>query len=199
MPLAGASGYTRGVDAARKILFEDPLPLWLLLVVVEAVIVAVWLARRAPRWKLAMGIPLLLGGASALTAHLVVTDREYIAAALREMAAGAEAGDFEPVERHLHKDCRMPRVGRPDLDRQALLGRCKGAQRRYKVDRVKPTGIVTLDDGDAAVTNLWTTVGLASGEQFRLRWRFKWARTDEGMRVIEVELVEPGEIAERVF
>ena len=180
-------------------LFEDPLQLWLLLVVVEVVIAAVWLRTRSRRWKLALAGPVLLGGALALTAHLVVTDGEYIAAALKEMAAGAEVGNFEPVERYLHDDCRMPLVRRSHMGREALLAACKDAQKRYGVVVVQPTGIETSFDDDAVVTDLWTTVRLAMGQTYRLRWRFEWVRTDDGMRVIEVELVEPKEISDRVF
>ena len=183
----------------EEILFENPLPLYLLLLVVEALIVAVWLARRSSRWKLAMAIPLLLGAASALTAHLVVTEREYVAAALQEMAAGAQVGDFGPVDRYLADDCRMPLVGRSPLGREAVLAACRAARKRYGVVLVKPTDVVTFSDAGKIVTNARTTVGLATGEMFRLRWRLQWVRTDDGMRIVEVELLEPKDISDRVF
>ncbi len=199
MPRAAAEVTFTAMATIQEMLFEDPMLVYLALAAVGAVLAAAWLAKRSRRRKLALAVPVALILVVAVAEHLVVTDREYVDSALVEIAAGAEAGDFAPAQRHMHADCSMPLVGRSRLGKAILLAKCKSAQSRSLARSIKLLGVTTLFAGDEAVTDVSTRVTVGSGEQLTLRWRLEWVRADDRWQIIKVELLEPADIREMIF
>jgi len=130
---------------------------------------------------------------------LVETDRERIDRAVREIAAGAEAGDFAPAGRYLADRCRMPLPGDRPVGKDALLAAGREAVRKYGVRAVAPSGVETAVEGAAATSTLTTRVTAGSGRTLTLSWRLTWAETADGWRIVEVELTDPAWVLDLLF
>jgi hypothetical protein len=172
----------------RRALFESPLKLYLLLAVAEMAIAACWYSRRSRRWALALLGPPVLGGIVALTAHLVVTDRERIVAALKDIAASAEAGDLTAAAGDLDPTCVGVDRSGDAIPAPALIALGQRALRTYPVQRVRLRNMVTDIAGANATTRLSTEVTFRTGERFRLNWKVQWAKRPAGWRITAVDL-----------
>jgi len=181
-----------------EMLFESPLRLYLTLLVIEAGIAAVWLARRTRAWRLAMVAPIVLGVAVGVTARLVVTDREYVEASLAEIASGAETGDFDPADRHMHPDCRMPILGRGPIGRRVILNWCKSRRAQLDIRSIEPFAVSTITDGDRLITDLRTRFKPPIPTIQSIRWRLVWIRNGDVLQISEIEIVEPRELLGRL-
>ena len=181
-----------------EMLFESPLGLYLTLLVIEAGIAAVWLARRKRAWKLAMIAPIVLGVAIGVTARLVVTDREYVEVALAEIASGAGTGNFEPAERHMHPDCRMPIIGRGPIGRRVILNWCKSRRAQLEINSIEPFAVSTIVDGDRLITDFRTRFTPSIPTIDSIRWRLVWVPSGGVLRIHEIEIVEPRELLGRL-
>ena len=174
-------------------LFEHPLWLYVVCVVAEAVIGFGWVLSRRRVWARAAIVPaaavLLVAGLSIA----IETDREKISAALKDIAAKAQANDFAGIGAHLDTSCRLPTGGGGPLGKGELLDRCQSVVTAYSVRMVHARGIRTTFDGDAAETELDVFIVSDAGLQI-LKWRVKWARRGDAWRIIEVELLSPEEL-----
>lgn len=175
----------------EKMLLEDPLGIYIALLVVEAGMAAMWLARRARFWKMAMIVPVVLALAVGVTARLVVTDAEYIEAALQEIASGAEQLNYEPARRHMHAECKMPLPGRIEAGRRLILELCKRRQESEGVRAIGLSNVSTIEVAGRYVTECRTVILLKTGEHIPIRWRVVWAEEDERLQIVEIELVDP--------
>jgi hypothetical protein len=176
------------MDSLKALLFENPLKLYLLLAVAEVVVAAFWYSRRTRRWGLGMLVPVLLAVVVALTAHLVMTDREQIAAALKAIAASAEAGDLSAAAGYLDADCVGAGYRGSRLEREELILLGQQALRKYPVQTVRLSNVETKIAGANATTTLNTHVTFRSGERYRLDWKVQWAKRPAGWRIVAVEL-----------
>jgi len=179
-------------------LFEQPVWLYVAVVVAEAVIGFGWLLSRSRRWARAAIVPAAVALVVVLLGVLVQTDREKIAAALKDIAAKAQAGDFAGAGRHLDATCRYPLAGGGSVGRKELIDRGQWAVRTFNVRMVRAQQIRTTVYGDSADTELavWTT----SDAGFRaMTWQVTWARRDDRWRIVEVKLIKPDDIREVLF
>lgn len=174
-------------------LFEHPLWLYVVCGVAEAVIGFGWLLSRSRRWKRAAIVPAGIALLVAVLGIVVQTDREKISAALKDIAARVETGDFAGVGRHLDPACRCPTGGGGSLSKQELLDRGKSVATRFSVWMVHARRIRTVFDGDAAATELDVLTTSDAGLRL-MSWRVRWARRGDGWRIVEVELLSPKEL-----
>ena len=179
-------------------LFEQPVWLYVALVVAEGVVGFGWLLSRSRRWARAAIVPAAVALVVVLLGVLVQTDREKIAAALKDIAAKAQAGDFAGAGGYLDATCQCPVPGGGSVGRKELIDRGQWAIRTFSVQMVRAQQIRTTIDGDSADTRLavWTT----SDAGFRaMTWQVKWARRGDGWRIVEVRLIKPEDIRELLF
>ena len=183
----------------KGLLFEDPLKLYLVLGVVEVALVAFWYSRRTAGWALSLLGPVAVGGAVAVTAALVVTDRERITSALEAIAAAAEARDLLSAAGHLDPGCEGVRPGGRPLTREELIVVGQAALARHPIARIRAGDVDTQIAGANATTTLRTRVTFTTGEQFTLRWKVQWARRPAGWRIVAVELLAPRMLSDYTF
>lgn len=173
------------METVKFLLFENPVPVCVAMVIAESVVLAIWCVRRTRRSAVALLLPPLLAGAVVLAGGLVKTDREQIVQALGEIAASAEAGHLRAAGDYLDRDCQMP-VGGATLNRQEMIELGRSALGRHRVQTVAPRRVrVTVADERADAT-LITVVTLAGGERFAMDWEVTWAKRQEGWRIVHV-------------
>ncbi len=179
------------MESVRHALFEDPLYVYVTLGFVELALAAVWHARRG-RWRgAALLVPPVLAAGVFLVERLVVTDREQIHLAMREIASWVEAGDFEKAAPYLDEEFSGPYGP-------------KAAAVRYgseMIARFKITSLRWLDPaleirGDRAALRVTSVLEFAGGPLGRgrsvLTWTMQWIKRAEGWRIHRVERPEPG-------
>jgi len=178
------------MDAIRGMLFENPLYVYILLGIAEAVLGYLYVQRRDRRYRFALLAPVLLAGAVFLVEQLVVTDRERIIAASREIARDLEAGRLDALQRRL--DDGFAGYYR---SKDHALAEAQQAIERYALKVVQLRNFdVTVHEG--AATMLVTTVveagrGDLPGRRIPLNWTIRWVRrpADDGnaWRIREAE------------
>jgi len=174
------------MDLVRTLLFENPVPLIVVMAVAEVAGLLVYRAHRRREllgWLLA---PPAVAGMVGLLASLVQTDRERIRAALDDIAARIVAGDLDGPARYLDPACRGGGV-LPD-GRDELIAFGKAVLRKHPVRQVRlpfPTIRTDRPDADATVNSV---VSFRSGTSMWIVWRLKWARRDGVWRIVRVEM-----------
>ncbi len=186
------------MELLEELLLEKPLPVYLALLVAEAILAAVWLRRRTAATTLALLAGPVLALAVGLTAHFVKTDREQIASILAEIAADVEGGRLAAVDRHMALECRMP-TGGGGLNKAAILRASRTALRRYGVQRVSVAWSETIFPPGGAVTSAVTGVATRTGETIRVTWRLKWTKRQGAWQIVEVQLTAPQTAREAVY
>ncbi|MBS3735272.1 MAG: hypothetical protein KGY99_10165 [Phycisphaerae bacterium] len=176
------------MSAIERLLFEQPLYVYLALALGELILAAVWYERRSRRALALLAIPLVLAGVVFAVERIVRTDREVIRAASYRIAHGLAAGDTEPLAAHLSDD-----FGGSFAPRRRALQEAREAVRRYSVTAVELGKMnVTLDDGRAEMTVTTTIAGEAAGMagRYRITWRLTWAHEPDGVwRIVAAERV----------
>jgi hypothetical protein len=177
-------------------LFENPLPVYLLMGAATLVAGLMYRARRTRPWLTLLVACPLVAAAVGLTAHLVKTDRERIAEAMQALAAGVLAHDRRPVELYIDPACHTPTAGGDAvLDKPRLLALAEQAW-QAQVDKIGVGSVETIVAGDNATTVVSTEVGSRRGDAITLKWRLQWARRPAGWRIVQVELLGPMKLAD---
>lgn len=184
------------MQALKRVLFEDPLTIYVGLGMIEIVLLAIWGRYLTRRRLLALAAPLLLGGAVFCIERLVETDVELIVAAMEEIAEGisGDPSDLGPAETYL--DDKMtadlgPMLGGGNLDKSRTLAAWRSRIRTFRVATVTihaPTVTVTGDRAQARFgTKIMTRSDSAEPQPAgTLFWTVDWIRRDEGWRIIGV-------------
>ena len=187
------------MEAIKVVLFEDPTSLYVLLGVVELFFLVMWIKRRTRAWAVRLAIPMAVGLAVFGIATLVVTDREYITNAMRDIAADCEAGSVEVAGTYLDATAI---VDLPDPYGGMELGRAKALSAirlALKVTRVREVRYLRLTvevNGEKAKVHASTLVqfGRSTGDggATGLIWNLEWVETPDGWRIVRVHKPEFG-------
>lgn len=183
------------MDTLKIVLFENPLPIYIVLALVEVVLAWLWYTRREPKLARALVFPLAAGVIVGIVAHLVVTDREKINANLSGMAEAVKAKDFSGLGNYLHQTCygQTP-VGQINKDELLLAGR--EVTGRYEVSNISLSNVQTVISGANATTELDTGITLKTGESLPVSFVMQWGRQSDGQwKLVWVRLTKPKELA----
>jgi hypothetical protein len=100
----------------HHIVFEDPMPLWVLYGIATAIFLAVWSRSRSWVPLAFAGGCVLAGIAVGIVAHAVETDNERVLRSLSVMARAVETGDAESLAERISPQYRNDRFfGKPEL------------------------------------------------------------------------------------
>ncbi len=190
----------------RSILFESPLKLILVLLVVEFVFLQVWSRRRTRRtgW-LAVGgliaIPLLLA-----VQYLVVTEHERITRVCETLADAVGDGDALAFARHIAVDFSVER-GERHWDKAELMEDFQRVLTRWDVQEERLSGFEIEVRDHSAVASFRASCRLISTDlmvPYHVSyWRLAFAKRDGAWRVTHVQRVssdrEPRGLAPDLF
>ncbi len=115
--------------------FENPLYIYFALALAELVLVVIWYEKRTSRWVLSLVIPVVLAGVVGLVAHLVVTDRERIIAAVKDIARSVESGQLQQLPDHLDRDFTA-RLEGLRVGKRQVVALCNSRISRWRIRRV---------------------------------------------------------------
>lgn len=181
------------MEGIKSLLFEDPLYLYIALAFAELALVAVWHSRRTRRLALFLAVPLLVGGLVFAIEGLVVTDREQITAAARDIARCIQDGTYTGIPPHLDEQFRVDMRGIPPinrvLDKPAVEVACRAVEAARNIQRIKFNQVRVEITGDRAKMHINTMI--ISGDKGEHRspviWDLHWVRIDGRWLIREVE------------
>jgi hypothetical protein len=170
----------------KELLFENPLPLYVALGLVEIVIAGLWYRGKTRRLAVALLIPPLLAGAVLAMDLLVETDREKLQKALREIAADVERGDLRGVSKYLADDY----YGYGN-SREGVVQAGEQSWRSHGIRGVGLTGVqIEVHDNQAKVQArtivTYNAPGFGEG-RVAMDWTVYWGIRDGQWRIVNVE------------
>ena len=170
----------------KRTLFEDPLPIYVLMAAAELVVAGLWYRARTRRLAIALLIPPVLAAAALMTDLLVVTDRERIQIILKDIAADIDRGDFPAVSRYLADDFWGNYVSRG-----AAVEAARKARETYGITSIRVASAdVEIREGIPLVhaRTVVTFSQPAVGEgRVLLDWTVHWGRRGGQWKVVNVE------------
>ncbi len=176
------------MDTIKSVLFENPLPLYIALVPVEIVLLVVWRMRRTRRTLCMLALPTVIAAIVSLTAWLVPTDRKYIAAAGREIAAGLERGNTDPLAKYLDERFSGTVQGSP-VTKATAIQLAKSIRNSNSITRIIVAKTQVQVSGDRATMTATTMMKisdvLAGTGYIQVIFDITWARTAGGWRIVE--------------
>lgn len=141
-----------GSPLLTRLLFENPLPLTLILLVAALVLYVVFNSRAKYKQGLvAAGLCVLAAGGVWVTAAIVQTDHEKLRATARELTDAVATADVGELEDLLGPDARLssvPTLG--EISRHAIIEAVRanlGPGKRFEVDEHSIQEIQTAVDG----------------------------------------------------
>lgn len=172
------------METLKTTFFENPLVIYLILGAVAVGLIVTWrTASRSGRW-LATGlliVAVLAGGTFAME-RLVVTDREQIRLALKDIAESVPAGRIEHAMTYL--DDKYAGWGK---FKPGAVVAVKFAVARYGIQKVSLLGTPKIEvDGKLAkckITALITYKLDGEPTTHPMAWHVKWIKRDEGWRI----------------
>ena len=160
----------------HALLFEEPIQLGIVVVIVIAIQFGVHNRFRTPRTLGVLLAGLVLGPALFIVQHLVVTDREQIEANTRELAARVEAGDLDAIYALCANDAVFSERGYFESQLERLLT-------RYEVTEARAGGFAVTLDGDSATVRCGATCtvrgGHATGQTVPSRWELTYHKNGD--------------------
>jgi hypothetical protein len=185
------------MDTLKSVLFENPLAIYVVLALAEVVLAWMWYTRRDRRLVRWLLVVPAAGLVVALTAWLVVTDREKIERNLKDMAAAVVAGDFDKLGSHLDASCYAP-VGASSIGQQELLDRGREVVRLHHVRQITLESIDTAIAGPNASTLLNTRIYLSNfiTDSIAITWKMQWGKRDGQWRLTAVQIDKPAMLAD---
>jgi len=174
--------------------FENPIYVYLALGFALLALAAVWYERRSRRLAWAMVVPVILGLGVAVVAKLVVTDREQIAGAARQIADAAGTGDFQVISKYIDDTflADLNPYGRGGYTKENVVAMVQGDVDRYGVTKVSITRSEIEVTGRTAAMHVQTVIhcGGESGYKSPFIWDVRWIKRDDGWKVLEVTSVK---------
>jgi hypothetical protein len=179
------------MEKIETALFEDPLVIYVILALAAAAIIALWRTRGGSgRWLAArlLIVAILAGGVFAIE-RLVVTDREQIQLALRDIAASVPAGRIDHamtyIDENYHGWGRPPGTSIPA--RASLTMAIKAAVADYQVREIKLAGMPRIEVAgklaQCKVVVVITYVTEGTPTKHVMAWNVKWIKRPEGWRI----------------
>jgi hypothetical protein len=170
----------------KELLFDNPLPIYVVLALAEIVIAGLWHRGRSRNLAIALLVPPVLAMAFMTVGMLVVTDRQKIATALKDIAAHVERGDLRACEAYLAED--FDGYGG---SRQGAIEAGEKAWKNYSISKVGLSNVkIELTGSQAKVTArsvvTYNVPGLGEG-RVNLDWTVYWSLRDGQWRIIHVD------------
>ena len=164
--------------------FEDPTYVYVALVVALVVLAAVWYERRTRRVAMLLLVPPALAAAVFALEALVVTDREQIVAAAKDIAASVEAGNFGGILKHLDEDFTASLEGLTagKADVQTVVARQTA---RYRITHIGFSK-TDVEVGSGRARMRVVTIITWSYGRSPLLWDVLWVKTPHGWRIRHV-------------
>lgn len=172
----------------KSLLFEDPFWLYGFLLLAGIVLVVRWYRTRERRHALWVLAPAGLGVLVFALATLVVTDREKIQAATREIVSHVQGRRAEAIAPYLDQEFRATFQGR-GMDPAQAMAQLREALARGGVGEVVIKESEVEVKGPEAHQRLFTLIELRGGlGQGRLpvHWQIHWVRSGGRWRIYEV-------------
>lgn len=192
------------MESIEIALFENPLYLYISLAIAELVLTAIWYERRTRRWAVSLAIPILLAAGIFALETLVVTDREQITTALKEIAAEMQNLPRSPVklpvtERHLDETVRVDLgggFGGMNMTRDQSLQAGRKILEQFDIESVKFLRLGVKIDGGQAHTHFNTVITFDTPQWDRqhtsLIWNIHWKKRDGCWRIVRIEKPQRG-------
>jgi hypothetical protein len=172
------------METIKTALFEDPFSIYLILALAGAAIIVAWRAGgRSGRWLAArlLVVAVLAGGTFAIE-RLVVTDREQIQLALRDIASSVPAGRIDHAMSYL--DEKYLGWGR---FRPGVIAAVKAAVAKYQIREIRLIGKCRIEVADklanCKVSVLITYNHEGTDSKYPMAWNVKWIKRPEGWRI----------------
>lgn len=168
----------------QSIFTDSPTYAYVALVAAEVVLLAIWHERRTRKLALALGVPILLAGAVFVVEAMVVTDREIIEDATRQIAHDLVEGSTASVELYLDDE-----FGGTWASKKLAIGAAKVAIMVYKVCSIRFGRLEVEVDGDEAKMDVVTRMTIeaeAMEAPVVIGWDVRWIRRDVGWRIVQV-------------
>lgn len=172
----------------KALLFEDPFWLYGILAMMEAVLAWLWWRGRERAQALRLLVPLGLGVLVFAVSTLVVTDREKIQRATKELVSHVQERRVAEVEAYLDEEFRATFQGR-GLDRKEALAKLAHLLSQGRVGAVEIKQNEVEVNGPEATQRLSTVIELRGGfGQGRLPVHFllRWVKTGKTWRIFEI-------------
>jgi len=172
------------METIKTTLFEDPFSIYVILALAGAAIIVAWRAGgRSGRW-LATGlivVAILAGGVFAVE-RLVVTNREQIQFALRDIAASVPAGRIDHAMAYLDEKYMGWGKFKP-----GVVVAVKIAVAKYQIKEVRLIGQPRIEVADklaeGKVSALITYNNEGNESKYLMAWNVKWIKRPEGWRI----------------
>ena len=174
----------------RELLFENPLPLYVVLALAEIVIAGLWYRGRTRRLAIALAIPPLLAGAVLALDLLVETPREKLQKAVRHIAADVERGDIRAACGYLSDD-----FGGHFVSRERAIEVGEKAWRDYYIRKVDVSDVEVKLPPDwepaSAVVHARSIVEcqlpVLGTQKVALDWTVHWAYRTGEWKIIDID------------
>ncbi len=187
------------METLKRLLFETPLAVYVILALAEAAVAAIWHGRRTRRWTRALLVAPVLAAMVGLTAYLVKTDMEQISSAMTDIARSIETGDLNAADVYLDPSCQAPTPTGKPLNKDELIQIGRMAVSRRPVKQLRTIVPETRIADNKALTKVKVRIILESGEFVDTAWCLEWAKrkagsNEAGWRIVRVEPLYPSEL-----
>ncbi len=188
------------METIKTALFEDPFFIYVILALAAAAVIALWRTGGCSRGWLAtrlLVVASLAGGIFAIE-RLVVTDREQIQLALRDIAVSVPAGRIDHAMSYLDENYRgwgRTSAGASPAVRGIVAGAVKLAIANYRIQEIRLLGKPRIEvDGKPAIPLAGCKVSVlilykyeGTPSKHVLAWNVTWIKRPEGWRIESAE------------
>jgi hypothetical protein len=180
------------METIKTTLFEDPFSIYVILALAAAATIVLWrTGGRSGRWLATrlLVVAILAGGVFAIE-RLVVTDREQIQLALRDIAASVPAGRIDHAMTYIDDNYHgwgSSRVVPAAAARAVVAAAVKLAVANYQVREIKLAGTPRIEvagklaECKVSMLILYSSEGTPS--KYPMAWKVKWIKRPEGWRI----------------
>ena len=169
-------------------LLEEPFAFCMILIVIGMSSLVIASKRRTRPWIIGGLAPLALAGVVALTAWLVVTDREKIQQTLASIAADVKAGRLDNLGDYVDDSYADGRN-----NRQQLVDRARQALRSITIESMKLSNMAVQTDTLPATATFKAQARvvhpMAGTADVPTNWKVDWVKKGDRWRISRVQLV----------
>lgn len=172
------------METIETALFEDPFAVYVVLALAAAAVVVAWRAAgRSDGWLATrlLVVAVLAVGVFA-TERLVVTDREQIQLALRDIAASVPAGRVDHAMTYLDEKYMGWGKFKPGVVLAVKL-----AVAKYQIQEIRLLGTPPIEVADklaeCKVSAIITYMSEGKPAKYLMAWNVKWIKRPEGWRI----------------
>lgn len=176
------------MDEAKRVLFESPTYLYVALVVAELALAGIWYERRSRRVAMLLVVPILLAGVVFAIEAAVVTNREQIIEAAREIVADLNEGKTDTLDKYLDDE-----FSGFYLNKKRAITVAKIELGSKNIARIKLTRIVVDVSGRTAKMRAGTAITIKEyNTTVPILWNVYWVKRSDGWRIAGVDEPEKG-------